>query len=452
MKNIKQLFYLLFVLVFACKAISGNVVVFSETEQNNYIGKYVWILEDTSGKMNIHEARNSGKFKLSTADVPRFGFTSSAIWVKFQVKNPLPKKHLILELGAPLIDEAELYTLNDDSTFTSVTVGQNKPFYSRKYDSPTYLFDLYIEQGSTKTYFMKIKSYDQIEIPLKVISTMQTFSSVTTHNFMLGIYCGIMLIMVFYNLFIYFSIRDKSYLYYVAYILVVMLTQTTFQGYTFKYLWPSCPRFEVASILLMSILVGFASVEFLRVFLNTKQNTPKLDKVFLVAYFFYGIATMLVIMGIYQVGWVLILSIVSPLSMYMLFVAIRVAGMGYRPAVFFSVAWSIFLVGVFIYAMKDFGILPHNNFTVYTMPVGSAIETVLLSFALADRINILKKEKEESQAEVVLALQEKEKLIREQNTILEQSVNERTMELKEANKQLNETLTNLKDTQTQLIN
>ena len=445
MKNIKLLFCLLFTFFFAFKAICDTPIIFSEKEQNNYIGKYVWILKDTSCKMGINEVQHSDKFELSNQEVPRFGFTKATIWVKFLVKNTLERRHLMLELDAPLIDEAELFTLNEDGSFTSALIGQNVPFFSRKYDSPNYLFDLYIDKGDLKTYFIRIKSYDQIEIPLKVTTTIHTFSSVITNNFMLGIYCGIMLIMIFYNLFIYFSIKDRSYLYYVIYILSVMLTQTTFQGFTFKYLWPSFPKFEVQSILLLSILVGYASVEFLRVFLNTKKHTPKLDKVFLVAYFFYFVATVLVIMGWYQISWVLILSIVSPLSMYMLFVGIRIAGMGYRPATFFSVSWSIFLMGVFIYAMKDFGILPYNNFTVYTMPVGSAIETVLLSFALADRINILKREKEESQSVMVLALQENEHLIKEQNVVLEQKVNERTIELKE-------TLTNLKDAQTQLIN
>jgi hypothetical protein len=85
------------------------------------------------------------------------------------------------------------------------------------------------------------------------------------------------------------------------------------------------------------------------------------------------------------------------------------------------------------------------------MPIGSAIETVLLSFALADKINILKKEKEESQLETLNALQENEKLIREQNLVLEQKVHERTLELEEAFEELNATLQHLKETQAQLV-
>ncbi|MEO8760121.1 MAG: 7TM diverse intracellular signaling domain-containing protein [Bacteroidia bacterium] len=445
MKNIKYFFFLHFTILFFATAFCDTTLNFTEKEQGNYIGKNVWILKDETSKLKINQVKNSDKFEQSFQDVPRFGFTKATIWVKFQIKNLTSASHLIIDLTAPLIDEAELFSLNTDTSFSSVLIGQNMVFSKRKYNHPNYLFDIYVKQDETKTYFMRIKSFDQIEIPIKINTPLFTVAAITIDNFILGIYCGIMFIMIFYNLFIYFSIRDKSYLYYVIYILFIFLTQTTFQGYTFKFLWPNCPKFEVQSILLLSVFVGFTSVQFLREFLHTKKHVPRLDKVFFIAYVLYALAGMLVIVGFYQIGWQLILAIVSPLSLYMLFIGFKIAVMGYRPAVFFSISWSIFLVGVFIYAMKDFGILPYNNFTVYTMPLGSAIETVLLSFALADSINIFKKEKEQSQHTALLALQENEKLITEQKVILEQKVNKRTIEL-------STTLVNLKDAQEQLIN
>ena len=92
----------------------------------------------------------------------------------------------------------------------------------------------------------------------------------------------------------------------------------------------------------------------------------------------------------------------------------------------FFIAWIVFLIGVFIFIFKNFGILPYNNFTVYTMPVGSAMEALLLSFALADRINILKKRAEEAHAKEMLAVRQNERIVQEQNIMLENKVNERT--------------------------
>src|SRR5690606_656631 len=97
------------------------------------------------------------------------------------------------------------------------------------------------------------------------------------------------------------------------------------------------------------------------------------------------------------------------------------------------------------------GVLPTNVFTARSVQIGSVIEALLLSFALADKINTYRKEMLELQVRELAISQENEKLIREQNVILEQKVRERTEELQESNKSLSLTLSNLKDAQAQLV-
>src|SRR5690606_3494068 len=114
-------------------------------------------------------------------------------------------------------------------------------------------------------------------------------------------------------------------------------------------------------------------------------------------------------------------------------------------------AWSILLLGSLIFLFKDYGILPYNMFTVHAVQAASGIEMALLSLALANKINIYKKEKEESQVRELLAIEENAKLIREQNIVLERRVEERTYALKESNESLQRTLTHLKEAQAQLV-
>jgi hypothetical protein len=132
-------------------------------------------------------------------------------------------------------------------------------------------------------------------------------------------------------------------------------------------------------------------------------------------------------------------------------VAIRISRMGYRPAKFFLIAFSIFIAGVFVFVLRNVNVLPYNLFTYYAMPLGSALEVVLLSIALADKINLFRKEKEESQAQALLALQENERIVREQNVMLEKKVGERTHELKVSNNELNKAMKELKEAESQLV-
>jgi signal transduction histidine kinase len=95
--------------------------------------------------------------------------------------------------------------------------------------------------------------------------------------------------------------------------------------------------------------------------------------------------------------------------------------------------------------------VPYNDLTNYTKEGGIALDVVLLAFALADKINTFKREKEKSQEETLVALQENDRIVREQNIFLETKVSERTFELSEANNELNQTLVELKEAQGQLV-
>jgi signal transduction histidine kinase len=94
------------------------------------------------------------------------------------------------------------------------------------------------------------------------------------------------------------------------------------------------------------------------------------------------------------------------------------------------------MIGIFIFALKNFGVLPYNNFTIYTMTAGSSIEVILLSFGLDNRINILKQEKEEAQQNELQQRKEKEQLLEQQTAMLKIEVEKATDELKQTQTQL----------------
>jgi signal transduction histidine kinase len=430
-----------------------NPVVFNnKNEIINIKGSDIKTLEDKKNTLPFSFIVSSNDFVINTKSIPNFGVSKSSFWLKFEIKNASINSHLLLNIAYPNLDEVELYTISFDQKWSVMKMGKNRPFYQRNYQNPGYIFDLIIPYNKSEICFLKVKSGGQIMTPIYLGVSKKVLETVNTENLFIGIYCGIFSIMFFYNLFIFYAVRDKVYLFYVGYILIVGLVQLCLLGYTFQFFWPDSPWLATHSVYLLSALVGISSIEFIKVFLRTKKHTPLLHKGFFILTFIY---ISYIILDFFNLGaelYHVIQLCALVLSLYMIFIAVKIAKKGFRPARFFLLAWSFFLSGVFIYALKDIGILPYNNFTLYSMPIGSAFETVLLSFALADRINILKKEKEQSQASTLLALRENEKLITEQNIVLEQKVGERTLELRDTNDELHITLYNLKNTQTQLVN
>jgi signal transduction histidine kinase len=449
--NVFFLVLIYFLLLLHVNFSNAQIIVINNINEKVSIKNRVTYIEDKTGLLSIKDVVASTNFKTVKSDIPNFGISSSSFWVKLQIKNNIQKSDFLLQVSQPGLDGIELYQFKNDSSFIS-EAGEYLPFNKRQFFDPNYIFTVNLPKGNITTIYIKVKARDNIQLPIFIGTKDKIIEADKVKDMFVGIYLGIMLVMLFYNAFLYFTVRDKGYLYYVIYIATVILTQASIQGYTFQYLWPNLPALAGYSSFIFPPLVGIAGLYFMRHFLATSTFLPRLNNFYHVFTLGYSIAFIIALIGFFQASFILIEIVASAVSIFMLIVAYKIYRKGYRPAKFFLIAWFIFLIGVSIYVMKDLGILPYNNFTYYMMPIGSAIEVVLLSLALADRINILKKEKEESQAATLLALEGNKKLITEQNIMLEHKVQERTVELKEANKQLSLTLTNLKETQMQLIN
>jgi len=254
-----------------------------------------------------------------------------------------------------------------------------------------------------------------------------------------------MLVLFLYNFFVYTSTKDRNYLFYFLSILTLSCTQLSLQGHgPFNHIEVSGWLTSRAGLLfnLLAIPLGY---EFARGFIGTKRFVPSMDKWVPLIYLIIGAIAVIYIAVDPWLGQELGNSISGMAALYLLTMGIISFRKGSRQAGFFLLAWTAFLIGVILFVLKDEGVLQYSGLTVYAMPIGSAIEGILLSFGLADRINILRREKEASQAEALASSMENERIIREQNTLLERKVKERTHALEESNE-------NLKQTQAQLVN
>jgi signal transduction histidine kinase len=452
MKLIKNIFIYSLLLLSSIGTSLGNTITFSDSINSRInIGNSIMILEDPLGKFSVGEVLSSTNFKASTQVVPNLGVSSSYFWIKFQIKNNSSSDELLLELAQPTMDEVEFYEILSDGKYNIEKTGEHLPFKDRKYNHQNFLFRLNIPINETRTFLLRVRSGEEIQVPLSLGLPESIFESIFTKDLISGIYFGIILVMIFYNLFIYVTVKDKSYLYYVVYIFFVGLVQASLQGYTYKYIWPDFPWLATQSVFIVPALSGFGAISFLRIFLQTKKFHPSLDKGLFIFIGLYIICITLALLGLYNVSFQILQINSLGISFYILFLGYKISKKGYRPAKFFLLGWSLFLGGVFIHVFKNVGILPYNTFTYYSLQIGSALEIMLLSFALADRINILKKEKEVSQTEALQVLKENERIIKQQNIILDIKVTERTQELQKSNQELNVTLTNLKETQSKLV-
>ncbi len=448
-------FYCCFLFIVLCNApINAQSIAplaVAGTDEVVHITTGIEYLEDATHTIPAQLVFKSAAFKKVPDGIPNEKFTNSAFWFRFKIKNETNLPSLILKLANPALDSVDYYEQMGQDSFRAYHTGQSVPFAHREYLSSDYLFTVSLPPHTEKYVYLRIATGAELLTPLTIGSEASIFEKDKYKDIFWGIYIGIMLAMLLYNCFVYSTTSDDSYLYYIVYVLTVVVTQITISGYAFQLLWPNQLLVAKYSAIFNPVLAGIAAVGFIRNFLKTKSFLPKSDRVFFVFVGLYLLGTVVGCFGNFTSGLHIIDMTAGVLSLYVLAVGFVISRKGYRPAVFFMISWLVFLVGVFIFVFKNLGILPYNVYTVYTMPVGSAMEVLLLSFALADRINLLKKEAAASQAKELLAVQENERIVQGQNVLLERMVNERTNELVLSNQSLNKALVELKEAELQLV-
>lgn len=349
-----------------------------------------------------------------------------------------------IEINSPTFREVEFFRVSEAGEMVSIEKAGTQFPSPDNLKNPNPYFKISSFNGFTNDLVFKIISEVPVEFDITISPQKSFFDNYTRRTVIISAYFGIMVALFLYNLILFFSIKDKVYLFYCFYILFIALAQLSLSGYSYFFLWQNPFIYEV-SIIGFTTLSSLFVIPFFQLFLKTSEYVPKYEKYLYVLTVVYFIALILRLLGYVATSYSIVDINGLILAISFISIGIIVARKGYRSAYFFLLAWSFLLFGLVVFILNNQGVLDLGAYANLPLLAGTAIEALLLSFALADKINILKKEKEIEQHDKVEALKENERLIKEQNIYLEEMVTSRTRELEL-------TLKNLKDTQTQLVN
>ncbi|WP_158282290.1 ATP-binding protein [Salipaludibacillus keqinensis] len=374
-------------------------------ELNNYIE----ILEDPNKEWDIHEVTTgeaATQFEKNDGGVPSYGYTDAAYWVRFQVMNSSDRVDWFLELENPTMDVVTLYELSSNEEVVAIReTGDHFPFAEREVDHRYFIFSLENNLDEVQTYYLRFETEGAMQLPL-TLRTQESLMMTTQIDYgILGLLCGLALVMAIYNLFVYLSLRHRSYLYYVGFIFVNLLTYLSFTGLAYQFFWPEAVWWNNRSIVFFMGVSNILALLFTSSFLGIKQQFPRVAKwlfsliginifVIILLFFSYSAALDFIVVA----TGVSVLFIISTA-----FISLR---RGFRPARFFFLAWHIFIVGVLVSILTDMGMIPLTFGTKYAWQITTSIELILLSFALADKINTMRQEKEKAERDAIESQQE----------------------------------------------
>lgn len=389
------------IFLFAIWPVLASAVTFDEYTRSLPLGQAMYVFEDVRGDATIDEVTSpalQASFRRHDKAVLNAGYSRSVFWLRLDLEyRPQSlggQQPWLLELAYPPLDHLELYQDDGQGTYGLVQrTGDALPFSSRQIKQNNYLFELKLQPNQPQRVYLRLESQGSIQAPLALWSPNAYLEEQPGRIYVLGIIYGVLLVMLIYNLFIYLSVRDTSYLYYILYIASFGLYQVSVNGAGIEYFWPNNPWWANAAT---PFLVGSAALfgcQFARSFLHTAEHSPWIDRALLLL-MACGAGVMVLAL---TASYALSLRLATYLAL-MFTVMIFAAGIlawlrGMRVARYFIIAWTAFLVGGAINTLMVLGYLPNVFLTMYASQIGSALEVGLLSLALADRINAMKEER-----------------------------------------------------------
>lgn len=375
-------------------------------------------------------------------DRPNLGSTADAVWVRVSGWQGAPRNVRVI-LDNPTLDSIDVFTLDGPRVLNAFRSGAA---YGQAEDLiPTFNLPL----NESHELWFRIRSTKPVLLPFNLTQVDRVEALRERRDLAVALYTGMVLAILIYNSFLAFSTGQRAYFSYTFVVLTVGLVQWGFNGYD-RLLWGNIPWLATNGLTVMGAFSGLAALVFARHFLEVRRYTPQWDRLIQVLLVVYGAALVTALFGLPMVAYNLVnLGALSAPAMLLLSVISWRRGNPSAP--WYFVAWLIFLVAVTMQALRDFGVLASTPMTATFMPIGTVLEMLLLSFALGNRINLLKRSSDEANAKALAASLENERIVKEQNAELEARVRQRTEALAKANQGMSTALEDLKGAQDQLI-
>ena len=454
-RQMRFVFFLVFVVFLKASLAQAKPVELAPDTGTLNLGPLMGYVEDKKGDMGFSQLmleKNDKLWQQNSRDVLAFGYTDSAYWVKGEFVNAgATELSLLVEVAYPVLDHITVFIVRDGER-EEFELGDKLPFSNRPIEHRNFLFRLKLAAKEQATLVLRVKTSSAMQIPLYIHNEIHFLEKNQTVMMGLGLYYGAMIIMIIYNLFVFFSVREVNYLYYVIYVACMAMFVTSLNGTSYHYLWPDSVWWNDQVLVVSLNGVVIFAILFTVGFLKVKETRPKIHWFFV---FLAMLSAGVVLFSLkipYRTGILATIALAVVAIVGCMTITILRWVEGYQSARFYGVAWCAIFFGGVILALNKVGFIPRNVFTENATLYGSVLEVVLLSFALADRLNIEKKERIEAQN--IAHIQERNARIANENALhnerkarearehaleiqkkatetLEQRVEERTHELNE---------------------
>jgi hypothetical protein len=389
------------VLILLLCSLSGQVgtsvaaVRLTPQTQSVPLAPQITVLEDAGGVMTLADVqRRAADFKPSGVRddaAINFGYSSSAWWLRIDLAaDPDAARDWLLDIAFPTLDNIEYFGPGGEHR----VAGDRLPFAARPLLHRNFVFPVRLDESGVGSIWLRVVSEGTLTIPVRLWRHEAFWQESLSSYAMLSVYFGMLLALAAYNLLLWFSLRDHNYLTYVLFAISMAVGQLSLNGLGNQFLWPDWPVWGNLAFSTGFATTGFFGALFTRGFLETRRNLPRLDGAIIGLAGLFALCAVAPLLAPYRLAAIMTSLTGVSFSLIAVVAGVRCWRAGQPGARVFILAWTALLLGVMVVGLRNLDLLPTTFLSFYAIQIGSAVEMVLLSFALAERINDLRREKD----------------------------------------------------------
>jgi hypothetical protein len=334
------------------------------------------------------------------------GYTATAYWYRVEVLNRSVTEPMnrLLEIAYPQLDFVDLYLIEADGPRKVMATGDRRPFVQRPVQHRNFVFPLDLPPGGKAQLLLRVQTAGAHQVPMTLWTHEAFLESTITETLLRAIAYGGQLFLITVGLCVWLVMRQRLYLYYLGAMGAYLAVLAGLDGVAYQYLYPLMPRMhELVILLSVPMMLGFSTM-FTRAFLGIDARSPRWNFAFLAVAAMAAVFSVLAFVLPY--GLSTRMSVFAALPVCALLIAAALSRLRWndRSVQLFTAAWVCLLGGIVWFVLNKIGLVPPSRLTDNSIVIGAGLQSLLLSFALAVRINDDRREKLEAQRQRLEAM------------------------------------------------
>ncbi|MCK4843104.1 MAG: hypothetical protein KAT04_14680, partial [Methylococcales bacterium] len=380
---------LLFILV--GQAQGSDVLIITDEQDIYSIAQHLSILEDSTNKLtlkDIKQSEESWRFKKNKKDNLSIGYSSSTFWLRFNVKNTSKEnKAWLIQQNYTNTHKMNIYV--EANKFKPQLSGSVLPVAERELLQKEIAFPIKLPINKEQIFYIKLQSFDTISLDINLLTQTIFMKNSSINTLILGLFYGILFILIIYNLAFFLALKDMSNLYLSLFMLFCGASYSLFDGYL-QLIMVNATQLS-ATPFLITMFTGLGVI----MLLLHRKSFLVLEKQYINKAH-----------DIQMVLWVIIITLAPFINLVFIHKAINILGIftisyliytsiiGWqqnKPAArFAAVGWMFFCISLLLIILVRLQILPDSFIIDHLLRVAILVIALLLSIALLLRINKLR--------------------------------------------------------------